>query len=296
MSSRDLAASLDRPSSAGRDASASYLSELARRPPLPRELERRLVSAAKRGDAEARVRLVEAFLPLVASLARRYASGAHVERLELMQEGVAGLLQALERYDVERDTPFWAYARHWVRRSMQRLVAELGDAVSLSDTALRTLARMRRAEDELMGELHREPAPDEIIARSGVDPDAGRRLLDVTRPPRSLQEPITTEDGGLVGTLEGFVGDTAADDAYEQLLDRIEAEELMSLLSELSDRERQVLRWRFGLDGPELGPREIGERLGLGERRVREIERRARNKLRAAARGAGDGDGGGWAA
>ena len=108
--------------------------------------------------------------------------------------------------------------------------------MSLSDTALRTLAPMRRAEEELMG------------------------------------------------------------DASEQLLDRIEAEELMSLLAELSDRERQVLRWRFGLDGPELGPREIGERLGLCERRAREIERRARNKLRAAARGAGDGDGGGWAA
>jgi RNA polymerase primary sigma factor len=118
----------------------------------------------------------------------------------------------------------------------------------------------------------------------------------VTPPPRSLQEPITTEGGGLVGTLEGFVGDPATEDAYEQLLDRIEAEELMSLLAELSDRERQVLRWRFGLDGPELGPREIGERLGLCERRAREIERRARNKLRAAARGAGDGDGGGWAA
>jgi RNA polymerase sigma factor (sigma-70 family) len=210
------------------------------------------VPAAKRGDAEARVRLVEAFLPLAASLARRYASGAQVERLELVQEGVAGLLQALERNDVERDTPFWAYARHWVRRSMQRLVAELGDAVSLSDTALRTLARMRRAEDALMGELHREPTHDEIIARSGVDPDAGRRLLD-----------------------------------------RIEAEELLSLLSELSDRERQLLRWRFGLDGPELDPREIGERLGLGERRARDIERRARNKLRVAARGGGDGDGGG---
>lgn len=127
MSSRHLAASLDRPSSAGRDASASYLSELDRRPPLPRELERRLVLAAKRGDAEARVRLVDAFLPLVVSIARSYASGAHVEQLELVQEGLAGLLQALERYDVERDTPFWAYARHWVRRSMQRLVAELGD-------------------------------------------------------------------------------------------------------------------------------------------------------------------------
>lgn len=144
-----------------------------------------------------------------------------------------------------------------------------------------------------MGELHREPTHDEIIARSGVDPDAGRRLLDVTRPPRSLQEQITTEDGGLVGTLEGFVGDPAAEDAYEQLLDRIEAEELLSLLSELSDRERQLLRWRFGLNGPELDPREIGERLGLGERRAREIERRARNKLRVAARGGGDGDGGG---
>ena len=124
MSSRDLAASLDRRSSAGRDCER-VLSERARPPAAApaRARAARLVPAAKRGNAEARVRLVEAFLALVASLARRYASGAHVERLELVQEGVDGLLQALERYDVERDTPFWAYARHWVRRSMQRLVS-----------------------------------------------------------------------------------------------------------------------------------------------------------------------------
>ena len=93
--------------------------------------------AARRDDAGAREQLIKTFLPLIGGVARRYRCSAAVERSELMQEGVVGMLRALERYDEALDTPFWAYATWWVRQAMQRLVAELGRPVVLSDRALR---------------------------------------------------------------------------------------------------------------------------------------------------------------
>jgi RNA polymerase sigma factor (sigma-70 family) len=283
---RELANALGMPGPSGRAATAGYLDELDRRPQLPRDLEQRLVAAAKAGDADARARLVEAYLPLIASVARNYAM-PYVERLELIQEGVAGLLRALERFDPDRGTPFWAYARWWVRQAMRRLIAELGDAATLSGHALGRLARLREAQDELMQELRREPSDAEAIERAGLDREEAEKLLAATRTPRSLQEPLTGEDGGITGTRGDLVSDPLADDEYERVLDRIEAQEMLSLLSVLSDRERTVLRLHHGLDGPELTYREVGERLGISPSRVRKIERRALGKLRAAARRSG---------
>src|SRR4051794_23540607 len=111
-----------------------------RRQLAPR-VERELVLAAEEGDPGARDRLIQAFWPLIGSVARIYRSSAAVDRTELMQEGVVGLLRALERFDPSRGTPFWAYASWWVRQAMQQLVSELTRPVVLSDRALRQLAR-----------------------------------------------------------------------------------------------------------------------------------------------------------
>ncbi len=108
--------------------------------------ERRLVLAAKDGDEARRAELVEAFMPLIASVARAYRGSPSGERRELMQAGVVGLLQALERYDQSLGTPFWAYASWWVRQAMQQIVAQLTRSIVLSDRALRELARVRNAE------------------------------------------------------------------------------------------------------------------------------------------------------
>jgi RNA polymerase sigma factor (sigma-70 family) len=243
-----------------------------------------LVEAAKAGDERALTRLIHAHLPLVAALARRYAASPHVERLELLQEGVAGLLQALQRFDPARGTPFWAYARPTVQRAMQRLVGELSDAAVLPDHALRRLSRLRSAEDELMRERRRLPTRAEIIERSGVDRDAADQVLAAARPPRSLQEPLTAEDGGVIGSLGELVDDPRAQDAFERVLDVLEAEELTPLLSVLSPRERSILRSRHGLDGEARSRREIAEGLGVSVNRVRDIERRALAKMRTAGR------------
>jgi RNA polymerase primary sigma factor len=279
----------------GRAADARYLEALARRRPLTPERERLLVQAARSGDATARALLVEAYMPRIAAIARHYRISPNVERAELLQEGVAGLLRALERYDPERGVPFWAYARWWVRRSMQRLVAELTRPTVLSDYALRRLSRIRDAQRELYQELRREPTTEELAQRSGLPRDEVAELLAIDRPPRSVEEPLSTEDGGVWGKVEDMIADPMADGEYERVLDQVEAQELVSLLSGLSERERMILRARYGLDGqPEQSPSEIAQRLGLSTARVREIERRARGKLAAAAVREGvlaDGDG-----
>src|SRR3954468_21019515 len=128
---RPLVVERDRAPARGRRApvaSADSLAGLDRRPALPIDLERELVAAAQSGDARARARLVEAFTPLIASVARVYRDSPRIDRVELLQEGVVGLLRALERYDASRGTPFWAYAAWWVRQAMQQLVAELTGA------------------------------------------------------------------------------------------------------------------------------------------------------------------------
>lgn len=280
---RDLAIRLNRSAPDGSEVGAQALAALTDRGAARGEPALEVVESAKAGDERALAEVVEACLPRIAAMSRRYALAAHVERLELIQEGVAGLLQALDRYDATCGTSFWAYARPTVQRAMQRLVGELGDAVVLSDQALRRLSRLRSAEDELMREHRRLPTRREIVERSGLERDQAERLLAGTSRPRSLQEPITADDGGVIGSLGDLVDDPRAEDAYELVLDVMEAHELRPLLLVLSPRERSILCARYGLDGREQSIAEIAERLGLSTSRVRDIERRALRKLRRAA-------------
>jgi RNA polymerase sigma factor (sigma-70 family) len=286
---RELAARLGRPQPGERTIGAGHLDVLTERASARGELEPQVFEAAKAGDSRAVEEVVNTHLPRIAALSRQYAAVPHIERLELIQEGVAGLLQALKRYDPSRGTPFWAYARPTVERSMQRLVGELGNAVELSDRALRHLSRLRNAEHELMQESRRLPSRDEIVARAGLDRDLATQVLAGAAAPGSLQGPITTADGDVIGLFGDLVDEPSAGDAYDQILDEVEAEELMPLLSVLSDRERKILAMHYGLDGEELSHREIAERLGLSVSRVLQIERRALRKLQRAAEAVGAG-------
>lgn len=266
---------------AGETSSAGYLRELGERPRLPAAMERRLVAAAQAGDRRAREELVEAFLPLIAGVARVYRGSETITRLELMQEGVVGLLRALERYDATLEVPFWGYAAWWVRQAMQQLIAELTRPLVLSDRALRQLSQLKRAHGEHLAEHGREPTGSELAHRTGLTEVQVGEMLALERGPRSLEEPINSSDGQL-GVFGELLVDPLASDAYEQLLDHSEIEQVRALLGSLNDRERMILRARYGLDGPEQSLRDVGERMGLSAERVRQIEQRALGKLRAA--------------
>jgi RNA polymerase sigma factor (sigma-70 family) len=249
---------------------------------LPRADERRLVLAAQSGDVAARGRLVVEFRPLVASVARVY-SGAHsIDRVDLMQEGVVGLLRALERYDPKFDVPFWGYAAWWVRQAMQRLVGQLVRPVSMSDRALRQLARVRDARSEHLRACGLEPSSGELAAATGLTRDHVERLLAVESTPRALDEPLGSDPSGTI-TLGERITDPRSQDEYDGVDTRLEVESRRVSLDTLDERERNVVRARFGLDCPRQTLREIANGLGLSAERVRQIEQHALEELRALA-------------
>jgi RNA polymerase primary sigma factor len=244
--------------------------------------ERKLVLAADKGDREARRQLVEAFMPLIAGVARIYRGSRAVERMELMQEGVVGLLRALERYDPRRGTPFWAYASWWVRQAMQDLVAELSRPVVLSDRALRKLARIKDARREYVQAHKKEPSTAELATKTALPSDQVEKLIVAERTPRAFEGPLG-DDENTDATLGDLLADPLGEDEYERVDRRIEVEELRSLPSELCERERLILKARYGLDCPEQTLRELAGGLQLSAERVRQIEERALEKLRLAA-------------
>jgi RNA polymerase primary sigma factor len=245
-------------------------------------LERELVLAAQRGDTVAREQLVSAFLPSIAIVARRYRNSPTVERRELIQEGVVGLLRALARYDSSLGTPFWAYATWWVRQAMQRLMAELGRPVVLSDRALRQLARVKAAQHKLVQDLGREPSAAQLAAETSFSAEQVGRLMAAERRPRALEESGTAErDGGETVGLQ--LADPRVEEEFERRLWQLASEQLSALSRGLSERQRGVVHARFGLDGREQTLREIGARVGLSAERVRQIEQEALGSMRAAA-------------
>jgi RNA polymerase primary sigma factor len=255
-------------------------------PRSPRRLapaaERELVLAAMAREPRAREQLVHVFLPLIASVARIYRGSPAVDREELMQEGVVGLLRALERFDPEMGTPFWAYATWWVRQAMQSLVSELARPVVLSDRAVRKLARVKDARREHMSAHSREPTSGELAAETGIDPLQVDSLLVAERRARGLEEPLSG-DRTAGETFGEMLADPKAEDAYDRVPRRVVGEHLPAMLRALDDRERTIVRARFGLDGRERTLRELAGTLGVSAERVRQIEQRALGKLLDAA-------------
>ena len=237
---------------------------------LTPEEERALVCAAQRDDSGWRPALVDAYLPLIASLARRFPAPRTVDRDDLIQEGIAGLLDALRRYDPERGTPFWAYASWWVRRGMQQLVAELARPVVLSDSAARELAHINRARRGHMASHGREPTTSQIASATTIERSRVERLVAA---------------GMTGGSLSSH--DAVADPDGESAIDRIDEQvaggQIEDLLAELPDRDRAVIRARYGLGMATSTLREVGARLGLTGEAVRQIELRALARLREGA-------------
>ena len=248
---------------------------------LSTQQERVLVISAEAGDADACRQLVEAFRPAILGLARSFHRASGVEWQDLVQEGVAGLLVAVRRYDTGLDTPFWAYASFWVRKAMQELVADLTRPVALSDRAVRALAAIRTARQEHVQLLGIEPTTEEVMRATGLSRAQLESLQAADRPARSIEDRWGA-DGSTAGTVGDRIVDPGAEAAYERVLDAIEIREVRGLADQLGERERTVIRAHYGLGEPAQTLSQIGRALGLTAERARQIEAGALDQLRSA--------------
>jgi RNA polymerase sigma factor (sigma-70 family) len=259
-------------------ASAAPDGRWSRTPRLTQAAERRLVSEAQAGHPEQVERLIELFQPSIGGIARRYRATPGVSHAELMQQGVVGLLRALGRYDPELGVPFWAYASWWVRQALQQLVAELSRPVVLSDRALRQLTRIKQVERDYGQRSHHQPSAATLASESGVTCSQIDRLRAADRAAAGFDEPVGGDGGG--GTFAEQFADPDAEDLHGLAAYALAAQELPGLLATLTDRERVVVRARFGFDGCECTLVELGKRLSLSAERVRQVEQVALVKLR----------------
>jgi RNA polymerase sigma factor (sigma-70 family) len=249
---------------------------------LSAQCELKLVVAAKRGGERERQELIDRFMPSIAGVARTYGRSRAVGWVELKQEGVVGLLRALERFDPELGVPFWAYASWWVRQAMQEVVSELSRPLVLSDRALRQLARIKAAQRSFEQARRGEPTCGELAELAGLSRPKVEQLISTDRVPRCLSEPAGAAAGEDT-TLADSLADPHAEEPYEAVPYRELAAHLPRMLSELSDRERTVVCSRYGIGRRRQTLREAAGTLGVTPERVRQIEQQSLEKLHSVA-------------
>jgi RNA polymerase primary sigma factor len=259
------------------DVLTQYLGRVRGGRLLDADEEKDLSRRARGGDMRARQRLIECNLRLVISIAKKYR-GRGVLFEDLIQEGNAGLIRAVEKFDPEMGNRFSTYATWWIRQAVTRSVADHARTVRLPAHVVDAVYRLRRAENALSSELGREATEEEVVERLGVKPEEARRLREVSQPVSSINARINSEEGSEVGEL---LPDERSGDDY----DRVEAGQweltLVEAVRSLPEREARIREMRHGLDGGDTRTlREVSEELGISQERARQVEIKALRTIR----------------
>jgi RNA polymerase primary sigma factor len=259
------------------DVLTQYLGRVRGGRLLDADEEKDLSRRARGGDMRARQKLIESNLRLVISIAKKYR-GRGVLFEDLIQEGNAGLIRAVEKFDPEMGNRFSTYATWWIRQAVTRAVADHARTVRLPAHVVDAIYRLRRAENALSIELGREATEEEVVERLGVKPEEARRLREVSQPVSSINARINSEEGSEVGEL---LPDERSGDDYA----RVEAGQweltLVEAVRSLPEREARIIEMRHGLDGGETRTlREVSEELGISQERARQVEIKALRTIR----------------
>ena len=254
-----------------------YLKEIGKVSLLSADEEIELAKRMEKGDEAAKKRLAEANLRLVVSIAKRYV-GRGMLFLDLIQEGNLGLIKAVEKFDYRKGYKLSNYPTWWIRQAITRAIADQARTIRIPVHMVETINKLIRVSRQLLQELGREPTPEEIAEEMDMPVDRVREILKISQEPVSLETPIGEEEDSHLGD---FIQDdnvpVPADAAAFTLL----KEQLVEVLSTLTDREQKVLRLRFGLDdGRARTLEEVGKEFNVTRERIRQIEAKALRKLR----------------
>jgi RNA polymerase primary sigma factor len=257
------------------DAMSLFLQEVRRYPLLTREDEIELAKRIERGDLEAKERLVNSNLRLVISNARNY-QGHDMPLLDLIQEGILGLIRAAEKFDYRKGFKFSTYATFWIRESIQRAVANRARTIRIPVHIGQRERKIGRVTQDLTGKLEREPTDEEIAAAADLAVKEVRETREAARVVTSLDRPVGEEEDTSLGSLLPS-GERGPEEEVEISLRQ---DALRRALERLPEREREVVKLRYGINGDEPTPlTETGRRLGISQDAVRRIERRALSEL-----------------
>ncbi|HHU88934.1 MAG: sigma-70 family RNA polymerase sigma factor [Sphaerochaetaceae bacterium] len=254
-----------------------YLKEINRIPLLTREEEDTLARKAAEGDEIARKRMIEANLRFVVNQAKRYQNQG-IPLIDLINEGNIGLMNALDKYDVDRGYHFISYAVWWIRQSILKAICEKSRTVRLPLNRANELVQIQKAQHSLLNENGEEPTNEEIGEALQLDPTLVGDLLSISRDMVSLDAPVFGDPANST------VGDFIEDDyrsAEDILMEKALREDINQALDVLSDKEREIVEMRFGLNGAiPMSLKEIGEIFNLTKERIRQIEKKAIERIK----------------
>src|SRR5262245_33482434 len=258
------------------DALQLFFNEMRRYPLLSKEEEIELAKAIERGDLEAKERLVNSNLRLVVSNARRYMR-QDLNLLDLIQEGILGLIRAAEKFDWRKGYKFSTYATFWIRQAIQRALESKERTIRVPNQVAQRERKVMRIERELATKLGRDPSTEEVAEAAELDPAEVEEIRDLSRVVTSLDRPVSAEgDSAALGELVAEERPGPADEVEVSLRDRA----LRDAVDELPERERRVIQLRYGINGDDPTPiREASRKLEMKQGELRELEARALERL-----------------
>mgnify|MGYP004651326593 CR=1 FL=1 len=258
-----------------------YLKEINRIPLLTYEEEYELALKAKAGDKVARERILNANLRFVVSVAKKFR-GQGLPLTDLINEGNIGLITALDKFEPEKGYHFISYAVWWIRQSIMKALSDKGKAVRLPLNRANELMQIQKAQKAIMEERETsDPSVEDIAASTGLDEQLVKDLLSVSSEMVSFDSPVK-KSSDSDSTFGDFIEDSSKG-PEEQVINQALQENVRSLLSTLTDKERRIIELRYGLDGNKpMSLKDIGVEYNLTKERIRQIEKRALEKLKVA--------------
>ena len=264
------------------DSIQMYLKEIGQYPLVSASMEKELAKRIEAGDDEAKGLLAKANLRLVVSIAKKYVGrSADLTLLDLIQEGNLGLFKAVDKFDWTKGYKFSTYATWWIRQAITRALADQSRTIRVPVHMVETIAKYKQVVRRLSQDLGRDPLPDEIATEMGLEVEKVYQIEKIDQDTVSLESPVGDDGDDGKSTLGDFLSDDKILSPDQESSRRILADQVSSILSDLSPKERKILEMRHGLtDGITHTLEEVGKEFGVTRERIRQIEAKAHEKIR----------------